>query len=73
MQKLPIFKWKNHEKSKAKKIFFLIEVELTPQAKHNSQNMPKCLVFLQHVEEQERLKSHLYSLRYPLILLIHKR
>ena len=58
-QKSPIFKWKNLKKSKVK--FFLIEAEFTTQAEHNSQNMPKCLVILQHVEEPDKLKSHSFS------------
>ena len=58
-QKSPIFKRKNLEKSKVKFfLFFFIEAEFTTQAEHNSQNMPKCLVFLQHEEERDRLKSH---------------
>ena len=58
MQKSPIFKRKNLEKSKVKffLVFFLIEAE------HNSQNMPKCLVFLQQLEERDRLKSHSFFL-----------
>ena len=42
MQKSSIFKWKNLEKFKIKKIF-LIEAEFTIQVEHTSQNMPKCL------------------------------
>ena len=53
------------------KFFFLIEAEFTMQVEHTSQNVPKCLVVLQHVEERDGLKSH--SLFIPLILLICKR
>ena len=60
MQKLPIFKQKNREKSKVN--FFLIKAKFTTQVEHNSQNMPKCLVLLLHVEEQDRLKSHSFFL-----------
>ena len=58
MQKLPIFKQKNLENSKVN--IFLMKAKFTTQAEHNSQNMPKCLVFLQHVKERDRLKSHLF-------------
>ena len=61
-QKSPIFKRKNLEKSKVKFfLFFLIEAEFITQAEHNSQNMPKYLVFLQHTEERDRPKSHSFS------------
>ena len=39
-----------------------MEAKFTTQAEHNSQNMPNCLVFLLHMEEQDRLKCHLFSL-----------
>ena len=54
----------NFQMEKSRKVqgkifsFFFIEAEFTTQAEHNSQNMPKCLVFLQHEEERDRLKSH---------------
>ena len=49
----------------------MIEAEFTTQAERNSQNMPKCLKFLQNVEERDGLKSHSFFL--PLILLIRKQ
>ena len=57
MQISPIFKQKNLEKSKVRIFFFLIQAEFTTQVKLNSQNMPECAVFLQRVEERDRLKS----------------
>ena len=50
-------------KSLKKKVFFLIKAKFTTQAERNSQNMPKCEVFLQHMEKQDRLKS--YSFFHP--------
>ena len=62
MQKTPIFKQKNLQKSMVK-FFYFIEAEFTTHAKHNSQNMPKCIpvVFFLHAEERGRLKSHSFS------------
>ena len=62
MLKSQIFKQKNLEKSTVIFFFFLIEAEFTTRAEHDSQNMPKCLVLLQHVKEQDRLKSHSFFL-----------
>ena len=46
-EKLVNIQTKNSQKIQGKIFFFfLIEAEFTTQAEYNSQNMPKCLVFL---------------------------
>ena len=67
-QNTPNCQFSNLKKFKVKFLFlFFIEAKFTIEVENHSQNMPKWLLFLQYVEDGDKLKSYLFFLPHDFI------